>query len=92
MKSGEVCYDYAERVFTRNACRCLGKLLYNSDLQMKTTLDTMLKTCRRTSLAIERFKTKTAMHYDVANFLQQIQTTLTGLQHQIESLQEEIEK
>ena len=61
---------------------------------MKTTLDTMLKTCRRTSLAIERFKAENEWEVDgpVNNFLQQIQTTLSGLQHQIESLQEEIEK
>ena len=63
---------------------------------MKTTLDTMLNTCRRTSLSIERFKANNIGSVvgikDVDNFLQQIQTTLSGLQHQIESLQEEIEK
>ena len=65
---------------------------------MKTTLDTMLKTCRRTSLAIERFKvdkkvsSKFPFSIDMDNFLQQIQTTLSGLQHHIESLQEEVEK
>ena len=61
---------------------------------MKTKLDTMLNTCRRTSLAIERFKSTTEGAWDkgVYDFLQQIQTTLSGLQHQIENLQEEVEK
>ena len=64
--------------------------------RVKTTLDTMLNTCLKTKLAIERFKANNIGSVvgieDVDNFLQQIQTTLTGLQHQIESLQEEIEK
>ena len=63
---------------------------------MKTTLDTMLNTCLKTKLAIERFKAQDHSFYvgdeAVENFLQQIQTTLSGLQHQIESLQEEVEK
>ena len=62
---------------------------------MKTTLDTMLKTCRRTSLSITRVRAYDEgknRFLDMDNYLQQIQTTLLGLQHQIESLQEEVEK
>ncbi len=59
--------------------------------QMKTTLNTMLNTCRRTSLSITRFRV-TVPDWEIENFLQQIQTTLSGLQHQIKSLQEEVEK
>lgn len=63
---------------------------------MKTTLATMLNTCRKTSLAIGRFKVENVRDAvpieEVDNFLQQIQATLSGLQHQIESLQEEVEK
>lgn len=57
-----------------------------------TNLNTMLNTCLKAKLAITRFRATHGSGPEHNNFLQQIQTTLSGLQHQIESLQEEVEK
>ena len=64
---------------------------------MKTTLESMLKTCLNTKLEIERFKAQHStlmpvIPSDFENFLQEISNTLLSLHDKVVELKMELEK